>query len=318
MHDRMSYEWGDLRLFLAIVRAGSLTAAARRLGIDQSTVSRRLAALESAVGTRLIERTTGGCRATAAGERLLPAAERLEVEAFACERALSGLESRVEGTVRLTATEGIGTAFVAPALRALHAAYPSLGVELLLESRTLSLSRREADLALRLARPRQPGLVARRLAEVASALYGSPRYLAARGRPAGGEGLLGHAVLAYEESLAEVPEYRWLAAHAIRAERVLRTNSVLVQLQAAQAGLGLALLPCYLAEGAGLERVLPIAAGVRRELWLVVHADLQRTARIRAVMAFLADRARERAAWFAGRRNATGGDREPSRSSGRG
>lgn len=306
----MSLEWGDLRLFLAIVRAGSLTAAARRLGVDQSTVSRRLAALESAVGTRLLERTTGGYRATTAGERLLPAAERLEVEAFACERALSGLESRVEGTVRLTATEGIGTAFVAPALRELHEAYPSLGVELLLDSRTLSLSRREADLALRLARPRHPGLVARRLTEVASALYASSRYLAARGRPAGGKGLVGHAVLAYDESLAEVPEYRWLATYASRAERVLRTNSVLVQLQAARAGLGLALLPCYLAEGAGLERVLPVAAGVRRELWLVVHADLQRTARIRAVMAFLADLARQRAWWFAGGRNATGGGRE--------
>jgi DNA-binding transcriptional LysR family regulator len=304
MRERMDLDWRDLRLFLAIVRAGSLTAASRRLGVNQSTVSRRLLALEEAVGTRLLERTPEGYRPTAAGERVLPAAERLEAEAFACERALTGLERRVEGTVRLTATEGVATAFVAPALEPLRRAHPALEVEVLVDSRALSLSRREADLALRLARPRQPGLVTRRLAEIASALYASPRYLAERGRPRTEDGLRGHAVLAYDESLAAVPEARWIASKAREAERVLRTNSVLVQLQAARAGLGLALLPCYLAEGAGLERALPLAAGIRRELWLAVHADLRGTARIRAVIDFLAARAKGYAAWLAGRRPA--------------
>ncbi len=302
MRERIDLDWQDLRFFLAILRAGSLTAAARRLRVNQSTASRRLQGLEEAAGARLLERTPSGYRPTAAGERVVPAAERLEAEAFAIERSLTGLECRVEGAVRLTATEGIGTYFVAPALRDLSRAHPALEVELVLDQRTLSLSRREADLALRLARPRQPGLVARRLVEVASTLYASPRYLEERGRPAASGALRGHAVLAYDESLAAVPESRWMAARAGDALHVLRTNSVLVQLQAAQAGLGLALLPCYLAEGTGLVRALPLAAGVRRELWLVVHADLQHTARIRAVIEFLAARAKARAAWFAGRR----------------
>ncbi len=304
MQERIAIDWRDLRFFLAILRSRSLTAAARRLRVNQSTVGRRLLALEEAAGARLFERTPDGYRLTAAGERVVPAAERLEAEAFAIERALTGLESRVEGAVRMTATEGIGIFFVAPALRELHRAHPGLEVELVLDPRTFSLSRREADLALRLARPRQAGLVARRLGEIALALYASPGYVQERGRPAASGRLSGHVVLGYEESLADVPESRWMAVHARDAAPVLRTNSVLVLLQAAQAGLGLALLPCYLAEGTGLVRALPLAAGVRRELWLAVHADLQHTAHIRAVIEFLAAQAKARAAWFAGRRSA--------------
>jgi DNA-binding transcriptional LysR family regulator len=304
MQKRMDLDWQDLRFFLAILRAGSLTAAATRLRVNQSTVSRRLLALEEAAGTRLFERTPDGYRLTAAGERVVPAAERLEAAAFAIERGLTGLESRVEGVVRLTATEGIGTYFVAPALRELRRAHPGLELELVLDQRILSLSRREADLALRLARPRQPGLVARRLGEIAFALYASPRYLEERGRPLVSDGLSGHDVLGYDESLAAVPESRWMALRARNAVRALRTNSVSVQLEAAQAGLGLALLPCYLAEGTGLVRALPLSACIRRELWLVVHGDLQHTARMRAVIEFLAAQARGHAASFAGQRAA--------------
>lgn len=301
MRTRMEIDWQDLRFFLAIRRAGSLTAAAARLRVNQSTVSRRLAALESAVGARLFERTPGGLRPTALAERIAPAADRLEAEALAVGRVLGGAESRVEGVVRVTATEGIGIHLVAAALRELHRAHPGLQLELLLDSRALSLSRREADLALRLVRPRQPGLVARKLGEVRSALYASARYLEERGRPPSGEGLAGHAILAYDDSLGAVPESRWLAQHARRATCALRTNSVLAQLRAAEAGVGLALLPCYLAEPAGLVRVLPRSADVRRELWLALHADLQHTPRIRVAVEFLAGVAKARAAQLQGR-----------------
>ncbi len=296
----MELDWQTLRFFLAVFRAGSLTAAARRLGVNQSTVSRRLLGLQDAAGARLFERARDGYSLTPAGKRVLPAAERLEAEALAVERALTGLESRVEGAVRLTASEGIGTSFVAPALCDLCRMHPGLEVELVLDHRSLSLSRLEADVALRLARPRQAGLVARRLVEIPSVLYGSAGYLQERGYPAASGGLSGHVVLGYNESVTAVPESRWMVARARNAERVLRTNSVLVQLKAAQAGLGLALLPCYLAEGTGLVRALPLSAGAKRELWLVVHADLQRTRRIRAVIEFLAAQAKARAAWFAG------------------
>lgn len=301
MRPRMDLDWEDLRFFLAIRRAGSLTAAAARLRVNQSTVSRRLAALEATIGARLFERTRSGLRGTATAERLAPAAERLEAEVFAVARVLSGAESRIEGVVRVTATEGLGVHLVAPALPELHRAHPALQVELLLDSRALSLSRREADLALRLARPRQAGLVARKLGDVRSALYASARYLEERGRPAPSDGLAGHAVLAYDESLAAVPEARWMAHNARRASCALRTNSVLAQLRATEAGAGLALLPCYLAEPSGLVRALPRATDVQRELWLAFHADLQHTPRVRVAVEFLAATARARAAALQGR-----------------
>jgi DNA-binding transcriptional LysR family regulator len=300
----MDLDWEDLRIFLAVHRAGTLTAAAARLRVNQSTVSRRLAALESAIGTRLFERAPGGLRPTSAAEGIVPAAERLEAEALAIGRALSGAESRVEGVVRVTATEGLGIHLVAPALAELHRAHPGLQVELLLDSRSLSLSRREADLALRLARPRQAGLVARKLGEVHSALYASARYLEERGRPALRDGLAGHAVLAYDESLGALPESRWMAQRARRSACALRTNSVLALLRAAEAGVGLGLLPCYLAEPAGLVRVLPRSTDVRRELWLALHADLQRAPRIRVVVELLAATAKARAAVLQGRAGA--------------
>jgi DNA-binding transcriptional LysR family regulator len=301
MQERMDLDWQDLRFFLAIHRAGSLTAAAARLRVNQSTVSRRLSALESAIGMRLFERAPGGLRPTATADRIVPAAERLEAEALAIGRALSGATLGVEGVVRVTATEGLGIHLVAPALRDLHRAHPALQVELLLDSKSLSLSRREADLALRLARPRQAGIVARKLGEVRSALYASARYLEERGRPVPRDGLAGHAVLAYDESLGAVPESRWIEQQARRAVCALRTNSVLAQLRAAEAGLGLALLPCYLAEPAGLVRVLPRTADVRRELWLALHADLQHAPRIRAAVEFLVETANASAAALQGR-----------------
>jgi DNA-binding transcriptional LysR family regulator len=300
MQERMDLDWKDLRFFLAIQRAGSLTAAAARLRVNQSTVSRRLAALESAIGARLFERTPGGLRPTTTADRITPAAQRLEAEALAFGRALSGAGPRVEGVVRVTATEGLGTHLVAPALRDFHRAHPGMQVELLLDSRSLNLSRREADMALRLTRPRQAGLVARKLGEVRSALYASARYLEERGRPAPSDGLAGHVILAYDESLSAVPESRWMAQQARRAACALRTNSVVAQLRAAEAGVGLALLPCYLAEPAGLMRVLTRSADVRRELWLVLHSDLQHAPRVRVVVEFLAATAKARAAALQG------------------
>jgi DNA-binding transcriptional LysR family regulator len=301
MQKRMDFNWQDLRVFLSILRARSLTAAAKRLGVNQSTVSRRLHSLEEMVGERLLDRAPSGYRLTAAGEQVLPAAERLEADALAMERTLSGLHVQAEGTVRVTATEGIGAFLVAPALPELHRAHPRIEVELVLDHRTLSLSRREADLALRLSRPEQPGLVARLLGRIAYELYAAPRYLEERGRPAASGDLSGHDVLGFDETLTTIPESRWLTHHGRKATLVLRSNSGVALLQATLAGLGMALLPCYLADAAGLVRVLPRSIGLRRELWLAVHADLQHTARIRAVIEFLVAQVEAHAGAFGGR-----------------
>lgn len=281
------FEWSDVRIFLAVQREGSFTAAARALRIDQTTVGRRLSALESALGARLFRRGRDGPALTAAGVEALERALRMEEEALAFGRVVEARDAQAEGRVRLTTLESLATLFLAPRLPALQRRHPRLALELHADPRSVSLTRREADLALRLSRPEQPGLAARKVATLAYALYGSPAYLA--GRPAVAEGLQGHAALGYDEELSATPEARWLAGRARAVP--LRSNNVLILREAAAAGLGLAVLPRWVGDSdARLARALDLP--VRRDLWLVVHPELRAVARVRAVAEFVAAEAR--------------------------
>ncbi|MCY1080195.1 LysR family transcriptional regulator [Archangium lansingense] len=283
------FGWDDARFFLEIHRAGSLSAAGRRLRVNQSTVGRRLAALESVLRVRLFDRTPGGYLLTPAGETLLPRAERMEEEALAAARDVAGGEARLAGTVRLTAPEAFGSRFLTSRLAGFHQRYPDITLELVADNRTFSLSRREADVALRLARPVQPLLVTRQVAEVGTTLYASKGYLSARRKPRTPD-LSGHQLIGFDETFQPEAEVRWLAQHARSARVVFKSNSPQSQLAAAEAGLGLALLPCYLADPVpGLVRVLPVSKGVVRSLWLVLHRDLRHTARVRALADFLGE-----------------------------
>jgi DNA-binding transcriptional LysR family regulator len=283
------FGWDDARYFLEIHRSGSLSEAGRRLRVNQSTVGRRLAALESVLGVRLFDRTPGAYLLTPAGEALLPRAERMEEEALAAARDVAGGEARLAGTVRLTAPETLGSRFLTARLADFHRRYPDITLELVADNRTFSLSRREADVALRLARPAQPLLVTRQVAEVGTTLYASKGYLAARGKPRTPD-LSGHQLIGFDETFQPEAEVRWLAQHARSARVVFKSNSPQSQLAAAEAGLGLALLPCYLADPVpGLVRVLPVSKGVVRGLWLVLHRDLRHTARVRALADFLGE-----------------------------
>ena len=284
------FGWDDARYFLEIHRAGSLSAAGRGLRVNQSTVGRRLAALESVLGVRLFDRTPEGYVLTPAGEVLLPRAERMEEEALAAARDVAGGEARLAGTVRLTAPEAFGSRFLTARLADFHRRYPDITLELVADNRAFSLSRREADVALRLARPVQPLLVTRQVAEVGTTLYASKDYLAARGKPRPGHQLSGHQLIGFDETFQPEAEVRWLAQHARSARVVFKSNSPQSQLAAAEAGMGLALLPCYLADPVpGLVRVLPVSKGVVRGLWLVLHRDLRHTARVRALADFLSE-----------------------------
>jgi DNA-binding transcriptional LysR family regulator len=283
------FGWDDARFFLEIHRTGSLSAAGRKLRVNQSTVGRRLVALELALGARLFDRTPDGYLPTPAGEALLPRAERMEEEALAAARDVAGGEARLAGTVRLTSPEAFGSRFLTTRLADFHRRYPDITLELVADNRALSLSRREADVALRLSRPTQPLLVTRQVAEVGVTLYASEGYLASRGRPRLAD-LSGHDLIGFDETFQPEAEVRWLAQHARGMRVVFKSNSQQAQLAAAEAGMGLALLSCYLADPVpGLVRVIPASKGVVRGLWLVLHRDLRHTVRVRALAEFLVE-----------------------------
>jgi len=274
-------DWDDLRSFLEIARARTLSGAARALGLRQSTMSRRLAALEARAGARLLTRTPSGYALTALGEAVLGNAERMEAEAIAIERAVQGRDVALSGLVRVTTVDVMASRLLPPAIAALQARYPAISVDVLTEGRSLSLSRREADIAIRMTRFEGNELFTRRLGLAGNALYAAPSYLAAHGAQlTGGH----HAIITVLEDQTHMPESAWLAQMVPGARVALRSNSRETQMQAAIAGLGVACLGRYQGDSAaGLVR-LDSPPAPTREIWLGVHADLRQMPRIRAMI----------------------------------
>jgi DNA-binding transcriptional LysR family regulator len=279
-------DWNELRLVLAIQRTGSLTAAAVMLRVDHSTAFRRLKALEERLGVRLFERLAGGAyQATEAGARMAAGAERMEDEALALDRDISGRDHRLSGRLRVTSSETLGYSRLTTLLAAFRQTHPGIVVELAIDNRLLSLSRREADIALRPIRPKEGDLWGRKLAGVAWALYAAPTYLEANGGSLSNAGEVDrHAVIGWGETTSGIAAADWLLRKAPAEAFVYRTDSLLNQLVAAKAGVGLALLPCYLGDGeTNITRALREPIGeLEGELWIVTHADLKGTARVRA------------------------------------
>lgn len=278
-------DWNDLRLVLAVQRAGALTGAATALGVDHSTAFRRLKALEERSGVRLFERLPGGAyEPTEAGARMAAAAERMEDEALALDRAIAGVDHRPAGRLRVTCSETLAHARLTGHLATFRRAYPGIVVELVIENRVLSLTRREADVALRPIRPREGDLWGRKLAGVAWAVYGAPGLVAELGSLGGIEELVRCPVIGWERTSARIVTADWLDRVVPGAAVVFRTASLVNQSIAARDGIGLALLPCYLGDAdRGLVRAMaePVAE-IAGELWIVTHADLKVTARVRA------------------------------------
>jgi DNA-binding transcriptional LysR family regulator len=280
-------DWNDLRLVLSIARSGSLRGAAEVLGIDHSTAYRRLQAIEGALGLSLFERASGHYRATEAGERVALAAERIEAEALALERDITGRDARLSGRLRLTASETLAYRVLPRLLAEFQRRHPGIRVELIIDNRQLDLARREADVALRATRPSEPTLFGRKIAEMEWTVYGGRDYLANRGAPASLADCDGHDFVGWDEG-ADTAAARWLAQTVAEQAIVFRSSSLVNQLSAAAMGMGLAVLPCYLADAEPLvHRVLPPIAPLTRELWLISHQDLRQTARIRAFFEFI-------------------------------
>jgi DNA-binding transcriptional LysR family regulator len=274
-------DWHDLQNFLAIARHGSLSAAARAAGVRQSTMGRRLAALEARAGVTLLQKTPRGYVPTEAGEAARVEAERMEAAALAAERAITGRDVRPEGEVRLTTVESFAAELVTPILARFGEKYPGITVTLITERRTLSLAAREADLAVRLARPRGAELLIRKLGEMRFGLYAAPDYLGRHGTPSPDSDGSGHRLILMEEDVPLYPEILHLAQRFPHGEIGLRSNSRYVHREACAAGLGIACLAHYLAAGAGLIRLPGDAPS--RELWLAQHRDTRHTLRIRAL-----------------------------------
>ena len=288
-------DWDDLRTFLAIARHGTLSAAARALGVHQPTMGRRLAALEQRAGARLLLRTPRGYALTAAGEAILGNVERIEAEALAVERRISGRDVRLEGMVRITTVESFAAEIVMPILARLRQRHPGIEVELAAEVRNLNLTRREADVALRMARIEQADLTVRQIGVFGFGLYASAAYLDARGTPAFDHLGAGHEVILTQPELMAGPEMAWLMATLPRAAPALRTNSRYGHRAAALAGLGIGCLARYLGDTVPLVRLAPPVPPPARELWLAVHTDIRHMPRIRAVTEALAAGVKARA-----------------------
>jgi len=279
-------DWNDLHYVLTVARAGTLAGAARRLGVNQTTVARRLAAAERALGTRLFERVDGALHPTKSGEAAIAHAARVEQDVRALELAAGGGDAEVAGSVRLTAVPVLINRLLVPALPRLHARHPRLRLDLVAEARNANLTKREADIALRLARPDGGrGLLTRRLGYLDYAVYGSRRRSADR-----------LPWITYDEALAHLPHARWLdAASQGQARALVSVNDTETVLQAIHAGLGKSLLPCFVADGeSGLRRLSGAKALLSREVWLLTHRELRHHARMEAVVAWLADLAKTR------------------------
>ncbi|HZV67182.1 MAG TPA: LysR family transcriptional regulator [Telluria sp.] len=270
-------DWDDLRFFLALCEAGTLSGAARAAGVEHTTVARRIDALEAALKTHLFDRFPKGWSLTAAGTALLPHARKVEdgMHALLCA-AQGGAE--VAGTVRISAPPAMAAYLLAPRMREFLRRLPAVEIDLRGEARITDLTRRQSDIALRFARPTAPGLVVKLLGHVDYALYADVDYLASRA-PEQWE------FIGYDDLQLDTPHQEWLDKIRGKRRYSLRSNELGALLQAALAGCGVAVLPRYVAEHAPRKLICVDTppCPVRRKLWMVMHEEVRRSPQVRAV-----------------------------------
>lgn len=283
-------DWDDLRFFLALSRHGSLSAAAKALHVSQSTVGRRLTSLEATLAVRLLNRTPEGYVPTLAGAAVREKAERVEAEAIAMERDVSGRDARLRGLVRVTCAETMAAHVLAPSFARLHATHPDVVIELIPNPRELSLSMREADISVRLSQPEQHDLVVRRIGGIAFGIYATAEYLRDYGAMDFDEGCAGHHLITQLDDLQEMTQSAWLTEMASRATVVLQTSSHEAAVLAAANGGGLACLARFRADAEPRLIRLPVPAEPPgADVLLLVHKDNRDTPRIRVVLTHITD-----------------------------
>ena len=291
--------WDDVRVFLAVARAGQILGAARRLGLNHATVSRRIAALEEALRAKLFRRLTTGSELTQAGGRFLAVAERMEAEMLAAQSEVSGEGEAVSGTVRIGAPDGFGVAFLAPRLGALAALHPGLAIQLVPVPRSFSLSRREADIAITTERPTEGRLVAGKLVDYSLGLFASRAYADAHGLPETRQELSGHRLVGYVPDLVASPSLDYAGEFSDRWDAAFSISSALGQVEAVRSGAGIGILHAFIARS--LPELVPVNAAkpIRRAYWLVYHESVRPLRRVQAVAGFISEAVERDRALFA-------------------
>jgi DNA-binding transcriptional LysR family regulator len=278
------WQWDDVRFFLAVSRNRSLSGAARAIRVDHATVGRRIAAFEEELGSKLFDRTPDGFALTAAGQAILNQCEAMENAAASVDRLVAGHDARLSGQVRVATTEGLAHLIIVPALATLTEAHPQLQLDVIADPRPLNIARRLADIAVRLARPSDADLVCRKLGDFGLVLYASHAYLADHGAPERSRGLAGHTSVSYLGAPS------WFSQALAGARVVLFSNSPFVQMRAIAAGIGIGMLPCFLGDDhPELQRLWSTEPPELHPVWMIIHRDLRRVARIRLVANAIAE-----------------------------
>ena len=292
--------WDDVRIFLAVARKGSLTASGNELGMSASTVSRHVDELEARLGLRLFLRSQTGYLPSDAGLAILPDAERAEGAMDDVQRKAPGLADGASGIVRIAMPENFAMGLVMPEIAMFRSRHPRVVLEIVAKVGVANLTRREADVGLRLVRPDRGNLIVSRVGRMASALYASRSYVSERPFEPAGRGE-GHDAIGWDEAFQDLRAATWLAEALPAAAVVVRTTSLQSQVVACTSGAGLAVLPCFLADPMpDLVRLAEPADVFSQDIWLVVHRDIAGTARVRAALDFLRDVVRRSGVLLAG------------------
>jgi DNA-binding transcriptional LysR family regulator len=294
-------EWTALRDLVAVAETGSLSGAARKLGVSQPTIGRRIEQLEQQLNTLLFNRSSQGLNLTPTGEQILSYAQRMSENAAAIERIASGADQRLEGAVRVTMTDLMGNYWLPAKLSEFHERFPGLCLEIVVENRNLDLIKREADLAIRMSRPQQLDLVVRKSINIHYGLYASSKYLQRYGRPVKPKDFKQHYFISYDESIFNNAGLKRLEAIFGEAHILQRYTSTAGVLAALKQSLGLGAVGCYFSDKEGdLERIMSEQFDYSFDAWVATHADLYKSARIKAVFNFLIEKLAEDADLFAG------------------
>lgn len=281
-------DWNDLRFVLAISRTSGLYPAARSLGMNPSSVYRRLDALEARLGVRLFERLRTGYRLTVAGEELAETAAQIEKQVFSIERRIEGADVRLQGAVRIGTNEPLAIHLLSRHLSEFRALYPGVRLDVTLSNQTVDLSRRDADIVIRITEAPPEHLVGRPIARANVAAYASKLYLDRQGR---GRPISEYEWIGYEGPLAHVPWARWIPANIPETQIVMQFDALGSVQIAVALDVGCALMPCFVADDdPRLERLAGTFMEIESKVWVLTHPDLRKSARIRACLQFFGSR----------------------------
>ena len=291
--------WDDLRYVLAVRRHGSLARAAKALGLNKSTVSRRISALELELGVTLLERGPLGYDLSEPGRRATKVAEQIEHIVQGLLSDVGGVDRVASGLVRVTAPHWFAQRLIIPALPTLREAYPGLNVDLVTTDDVLNIARGEADIAIRNQRPTQQSLAVRKAGVICFAMYASRDYLGSHGTPRNRNDFDGHELIAYQTAVAHVKAYRW--TNDLPCPVAFRASDAESMLDAVAAGLGIGVLPCFITtKTRGITCLEGVGAPEPEDIWLVTQAEARSVERVRVVSNWLLALLVEHADWLAG------------------